>query len=138
MVDRFESPDRAFVWLVRAQEVRMSHWIECGILVRQLDQDVLFDAGSVWSFERVTWTGDLLALEGRKYPGAFPGVRVVLDMRQASGTIACDDLPKLHAAGLYDWVRPGSVPVAPSGSRPFAELLRWLEAYPAERPAEAR
>jgi hypothetical protein len=127
------SPDGAFVWISSPHEVRMSHWIECGILVRQRDQKVLFDAGSDWSFERVTWTGALIELEGRKYPGAFPGVCVVLDVPKESGTIACEDLAALHARGLYDWVAAQSVPAAPSGARSFGELLRWLRAYPAER-----
>ena len=116
----------------------MSHWIECGVLVRQRDQKVLFDAGSDWSFERVTWTGESLALEGRKYPGAFPGVRVVLDVENELGTIVCEDLAAHHAAGLYAWVDAESVPEAPSGARSFGELVRWLEAYPAERPVRAR
>jgi len=133
--DRLASPGGEYVWVVSAYEVRMSHWIEAGALFH-VDRPgaPIFSAPDSWSFETRTWRSDtLLELEGRKYPGAMPGLRLTIDARRELGSIALDDLAALHARGSYGWVRAHDVQPAPEGMQPLREISRWLDAYPSER-----
>ncbi len=115
------SPDGAYVWLVDAQEVKMSHWIVGGALERTEPKERLFRAPHGWSFETRTWEpGGVLVLEGRRYPGRLPGITVRIDLASRTGVIEAPEAPEA----------PG-VPLAPAGARSLDEIERWLEAFPA-------
>ena len=111
------SPDGAHVWLVDAEEVKMSHWILGGVLARTDPKEKLFRAPSGWSFETRTWEGSgVLLLEGRRYPGRLPGITLRIDLAARTGVIEAP-----HAPG---------VPLAPPDARPLDEIERWLDAFP--------
>ena len=120
---RTTSPDGRHVWIVNADEVKMSHWIMGGALWRREPREKIFVAPYPWSFEGRTWVSNgELALTGRCYPGRLPGIKLTLELERREGTI----LVESPAA----WVKPGEVPVAPAGPRPLEEIVRWLDAFP--------
>src|SRR6185312_3066038 len=117
---RTTSPDGAYVWVVDAGEVKMSHWIMGGQLWRRVPPAKLLAAPSGWSFEGRTWVSTHeLKLTGRRYPGRLPGVTLTIDAVAERGVIESDDLAAHQQGGRYLWVKPGEVPAPPPGPQPL-------------------
>jgi hypothetical protein len=128
---RATSPNGVHFWFVNADEVKMSHWIMGGSLWRREPPLKLFEAPYGWSFEGRTWLSDVvLKLDGRCYPGRLPGITLTIDVPADRGTIEPDDFTEGQRRGSYVGVKASEIPVAPTGSRPFEEVIRWLEAFP--------
>lgn len=123
------SPHGTYVWIVKAWEARMSHWVMAGALYEVSPRTLLFEPPDDWSFEDRTWTSnDELRLVGRRYPGGLPGVVLTLDVPGRRGTIALHEpyaSPDAHGGKV-------KVPAPPDGPQPFDVLLLWLRAYAAQ------
>jgi hypothetical protein len=115
------SPDGRYVCIVSPSEWAASQWVMADAL--QCNEQILFNPPGDWSFENRIWTSShTLRLEGRRFPGATPGITLILDPDALNGTIELD--------ATDSRVTSSRVPAAPTGSRPFAVLLAWLNDYP--------
>jgi hypothetical protein len=82
------SPDRRFFLQFEEEEMRMSHWLRCPILVETATGKVLFSlAGTLWSAEQVAWNADTLTLLLRRYPGDQPPVTVIIHLSTEQATL---------------------------------------------------
>jgi hypothetical protein len=77
------SPDNRYVVRFTQVEMRMSHWLDCPVLVESAGGDPLLDLGeTLWSAEGVEWAPDSrhVVLLLRRYPGDAPAVTVEIDL----------------------------------------------------------
>jgi len=106
---RYASPDRRFVAVTGAHEVRMSIWLEELSLCDVQRNRWILNLPHPYSVSGVTWGADnRLRFSVNRYPDGGPWIDVVLD-------------PEARMAEVGGTVTPATVP--------FARLVAWLNAF---------
>ncbi|HEY6879823.1 MAG TPA: hypothetical protein VI299_17465 [Polyangiales bacterium] len=118
-----KSPQENYAWIVRSDEVRMSHWIHGGALWPVNASSPLFELAPDWDAHARWQDDERLVLRARKYPGGTPFVTLILDARQQTAIVETDAVAKTAPSRL-------ALPAAPPGAISFPALSAWLDAYP--------